>query len=97
MFGALGFAGFESGDCLGGGGARDFGEELVAVEDAEAGVGFVNGDGLAGVADPDVDFWPAMVMLPRLLTRRSTRSASVLGAGGGPPGRVSRRRPRSAG
>lgn len=53
----LGFAGFEPGDRVGRG-ADDLGEQLLAVVDAEGGVGFLDGDCLAGVADPDLDLLP---------------------------------------
>ncbi|WP_433288319.1 hypothetical protein [Micromonospora sp. CA-244673] len=51
----FGLADLEPGDGLGGR-ARHFGEELVAVVDAEGGVGVFDGDGSTGVADADVDF-----------------------------------------
>lgn len=47
-------AGLESGDGLGGG-AGDFGEELVTVVDAEGGVGGFNGDNATRVGDTGVD------------------------------------------
>ncbi|MEH1059446.1 hypothetical protein V6U89_30105, partial [Micromonospora sp. CPCC 206171] len=50
----FGFAGLEPGDVLGGG-ASDFGDELVAVVDAEGGVGGFDGEGCSGVRDADVD------------------------------------------
>jgi len=44
----------ESGDLFRGS-TRDLGEQLVAVEDAEDCVGFLDGDGAAGLADTDLD------------------------------------------
>lgn len=54
MPGRLRFTDLESGDGLGGG-AGHFGEELVAVVDAEGGVGGFDGEGGPGVGDADVD------------------------------------------
>ncbi|MET8551738.1 hypothetical protein [Micromonospora zamorensis] len=51
----IGLADLEPGDGLGGR-ARHFGEELVAVVDAEGRVGVFDGEGSTGVTDADVDF-----------------------------------------
>ncbi|WP_328414851.1 hypothetical protein OG470_21420 [Micromonospora sp. NBC_00389] len=50
----FGFADLEPGYVLGSG-AGDFGEELVAVVDAEGGVGGFDGEGGSSVGDADVD------------------------------------------
>ncbi|WP_028569118.1 hypothetical protein [Salinispora tropica] len=50
----VGLSGFESGDGLGGG-AGNFGEELVAVVDADGGVSGFDGDDAPGVGDAGVD------------------------------------------
>ncbi|WP_165878003.1 hypothetical protein [Micromonospora sp. MW-13] len=50
----FGLADLEPGDGLGGR-ARHLREELVAVVDAEGGVGVFDGDGSTSVADADVD------------------------------------------
>jgi hypothetical protein len=57
LSGWFGLAGFEPGDGLGGG-PGDLGEQLVAVIDPERGVGLLDGDRAAGVADPDLDLLP---------------------------------------
>ena len=57
MSGRFGLAGFEPGDLLGST-AQDFSEQLIAVIDAERGVGLLDGDGAAGVADADLDSLP---------------------------------------
>jgi hypothetical protein len=57
MSGKFGLAGCEPGDLLGSG-AQDFSEQLIAVIDAERGVGLFDGDGLPGVADTDLDSLP---------------------------------------
>lgn len=51
----FGFAGLETGDRFGGG-PRNLRYELIVVEDAEAGVGFLDGDNLARVSDLDLNF-----------------------------------------
>jgi hypothetical protein len=53
----FGLTGLESGDPLAGS-ADDLGEQLFTVVDPEGRVGFLDGDGPAGVADPDLDFLP---------------------------------------
>jgi hypothetical protein len=78
----FGFAGLEPGDRRGGG-AGDLDEQLPGVVDAEADVGLFDGDGLAGVPDPDLDALSGGADAARVLTRRSTRSSVVAGAGAG--------------
>jgi hypothetical protein len=53
----VGFADLEPGDVLAGG-AGHFGEQFVAVVDAERVVGGFDGDGAAGVDHADVDALP---------------------------------------
>jgi hypothetical protein len=53
----FGFAGLEPGDRVGGG-ANDLGEQQLAELDAEGGVGFLDGDRVAGVTDTDLDLLP---------------------------------------
>src|SRR5215813_3204238 len=89
------FADLESGDGFGGR-AAGLGQQLVAVVDAEGMVGGLDGQGSSSVDDSDVNC-RAMVMAPRLLTRRSTWTGPAAGWGDGPAGRASRLRASSEG
>jgi hypothetical protein len=88
----LGLADLESGNGLGGGGggAGDVGEDLVAVVDAEGGIGVVDGDGAAGVADDELDLLPGDGDAAAAADSALDPQRFDGGWGGGPAGRASR-------